>query len=243
LNEEKQGFRMLERALLLSPKNLPLLMFIAENYFRSDKFELAKDYLEQAQKISPKNKKIWLILGVIFADEGEFEKAGKLLKPLASNKANSFCANYVLGMISAAEKDWNASLAHFKAAAEAKDSVEINYLVGCVYFQLHRYKLAGRFMRKALETNAGFADSWFMLSVIYEHLNQSEQAAEMRQQALLSKETGAQSLEFLKQRTPEKLTAALPFLRLSALKTRLLTGGSKRLTKMFREELFECLDQ
>lgn len=242
LNEEKQGFRMLERALLLSPKNLPLLLFIAENYFRTDNLTPAKDYLEQAQKISPKNEKVLLILGTILADEGEHEKAEKLLKPLAAKKEKSFCANYVLGMMSVLKSEWANALTYFKSASAVKESAEINYLIGCVYFQLNRYKLAVRFLRNALEASPGFADAWYMLGVVYDNLNEPEKAAEMREQALSSKETGAQSLEFLKHRTTQKMTTALPFLRLKNLKSRVLTGGSKRLTKMFREELFQRLD-
>lgn len=81
-----------------------------------------------------------------------------------------------------------------------------------------------------------------MLSLIYQSSGNLKNAAEARQAALDSKENGAQCLEFLKQREPENLPAALPFLRLRHLKNRLLTGGSKRLTRFFRAELEKCLN-
>lgn len=242
LNEEKQGFRMLERAALLSPKNLSLLMFIAENYFRTDKSALAKDYLEKAQKLAPKSAKILLLLGVIYADEGETKKAKKILKSIAAKKEKAFCVNYALGMIDALENDWSSAMTSFKLAAEAKESAEINYLLGCVCFERHRFKIALRFLQKAVESDTNYADAWFMLSVIYEHLGDAKKNAEMREAAWQSKETGAQCLEFLNQRKPETLTTALPFLRLKKIKTNLLTGGSKRLTKLFREAIFENLN-
>lgn len=41
-NEEKQAFQTLERATLVSRNNVPLILFIAENLFRVDKFSEAK---------------------------------------------------------------------------------------------------------------------------------------------------------------------------------------------------------
>ncbi|MGI8469245.1 MAG: tetratricopeptide repeat protein [Pyrinomonadaceae bacterium] len=241
-NEEKQSFRMLERALLLSPKNFPLLMLVAENYFRTDKFEPAKNYLEKAQKLLPNNPKVRLLLGVIYADEGDAPQAEKLLKPLAAKKEKAFCVNYILGMLAALKEDWATALAAFKTTAASRELPEINYLIACVYFERDRYKIALRYLRKAVEADTNFADAWFMSSVIYKYLSDGKKAEETRELALQSRETGAQCLEFLKRRAPENLTTALPFLRLRHLKNRLLTGGSIRLTKLFREELFKNLN-
>ncbi|MGI9036830.1 MAG: tetratricopeptide repeat protein [Pyrinomonadaceae bacterium] len=242
LNEEKQSFRMLERALPLAPKNFPLLMFIAENYFRADNLELAKGYLEKGQKLSPKNPKVGLLLGVIYADEGDAPQAEKLLKPLVAKREKTFCVHYILGMLAASENDWAAALSAFKTAASVEELPEINYLIGCVYFERRHYKTALRYLRKAVETDANFADAWFMSSVIYNCLNDEKRAAEARELSLRSKETGAQCLEFLKLRAPQNLQTALPFLRLRHLKKRLLTSGSARLTKLFRQELFKNLN-
>lgn len=240
--EEKQSFRMLERAAVLAPENFPLLMLIAENYFRADKFEPAKNYLEKARKLSPDNEKVSLLLGVIYADESDAAQAENLLKPLVVKKEKAFCVHYISGMLAALESDWTAALAAFKSAANAKESAEINYLIGCVHFEQNRPKIALRYLRKAVETDANFADAWFMSSAIYRRLSDEKKSEETRKLALQSKETGAQCLEFLKRGSPENLTAALPFLRLRNLKNRLLTGGSVRLTKLFREELFKILN-
>ena len=242
INEEKQSFRMFERATLISPENFPLQILIAENYFLTDKFEAAKSYLEKAHKLSPKNNKVKLLLGVVYADQGGAAQAEKLLKPLAAKREKAFCVNYVLGMLAALQNDWNSALAAFKAAADIKESAEMDYLVGCVYFQQNRFKIALRYLQKAVETETNFADAWFMSSVIYEDSGDQKNAQEARELALQSRETGAQCLEFLKKRSAENLTAALPFLRFQHSKNRLLTGGSIRLTKLFREELFRHIN-
>ncbi|MGI8555937.1 MAG: hypothetical protein ACR2LT_06235, partial [Pyrinomonadaceae bacterium] len=74
------------------------------------------------------------------------------------------------------------------------------------------------------------------------YLNDEKKSEEARSRALQAKETGAQCLEFLKRSASENLTTALPFLRLRHLKNHLLTGGSLRLTKLFRQELFKNLN-
>ena len=102
--------------------------------------------------------------------------------------------------------------------------------------------MALRHLRKAVEKDSGFADAWYMQSVIFEITGQKEKAQEMIELAWLSKEVGAQCLEFLKRKTPESLEFALPFLRFKNVKKQVLTSGSSRLTKLFNEELSKILD-
>lgn len=242
-NEEKQGLRTLERALLLSPKNIALLMFISESLFSADKFELAKSYLEKAKALSPKDSKILLLLAVIYADEGEIPQAKSLLNEISGDKNAAFCASYIRGMIAALENKWAEALAAFKETSAAKNLPATNYLLACAYFQLGRNKMASRHLQKAVEEDSNFADAWYMLSVIYGLGGENEKAREAIELAWASKEAGAQCLEFLKRENQAVTQTALPFLRLKHLKTRFLTSGSSRLTKLFHEELFKILNK
>lgn len=242
-NEEKQGFRTLERALLLSQKNTPLLFFIALNLFRSDKLEPAKDYLEKARSLAPRDQKIALLLAVNYADRGDVSAAKPLVNSLSRKKDITFCACYIRGMVAALEENWADSLTAFKETLAAKNLPETHYLVACAYFQTGRNKMALRHLQKAVEEDQGFADAWFMSSLIYQSLNERENARETIELAWLAKETGAQCLEFLNQRKTEPLQTALPFLRLKQVKNRYLTGGASRLTRLFNEELSKILEQ
>lgn len=241
-NEEKQAFRNLERAALLSPKNVPLLTFIAEHLFRSDKFESAKKNLETAFELEPQNEKVLLLLGVICADEAETEKARKFLSVLINRPAKNFCVNYVWGMLAAYEANWTESLAAFKQAADDYPSPEIYYLIGCVYFQLGHHKNALQFLQNAISAEIKYADAWFMQSVIYTLLENDESAQNTRSAALESKEAGAQCLEFLKAKKHADLETALPFLHFKEGKHHLLTKGSLRLTKFFRERIHASIE-
>lgn len=242
-NEEKQAFRNLERAVLLSPKNIPLLAFIAENLFRTDKFEESRKKLETAFEIEPQNEKILLLLGVICADAAETEKARKYLSVLVNHPNKIFCVNYVWGMLAAYEANWTESLAAFKQAAEdAPPLPEIYYLIGCVYFELGRHANALEFLQKAISSDIKYADAWFMQSVIYAVAGNEESKNNSRAAALESKEAGAQCLEFLKNKKQAHLESALPFLHFRKEKNHLLTKGSLRLTKFFRERVFSAID-
>lgn len=241
-NEEKQGLRTLERASLLSPKNVALLSFIAENLVRADKFELARDYLKKARNCAPKNVKISLLLGFIYADEGNSAEAKKILDALSGAKDAAFCLAYLNGMIAAVEERWTNALAAFKETLSAKNSPETNYLTGCVYFQLGRNKMAVRHLQKAVEEDSGYADAWYMLGVVYENAGEAEKARQAAEFAWSSKETGAQCLEFLKRKNAPTVQTALPFLKFKLLKTRFLRSGSMRLTRLFNEELFKVLN-
>jgi Tfp pilus assembly protein PilF len=236
--EEKQAFQMLERAALLSPNNVPLLLFIAENLFRADRFDAAKKNLEKAHQISPQNKEVLLLLGAIYADERDGEKARKMLSVLANDPQTEIVCNYVWGMLAASEENWLESMAAFKIVLEKTDSAELNYLTGCVYFQLNNFDKARNYFQKALEKDQKFADSWFMLSLVE---TEEKLAEEDFNKACEAQEAGAQCLEFLKGNKQPNLEAALPFQNLKKQK-RLLTNGSLRLSRFFCELIFDAFN-
>ena len=240
-NEDKQAFLNLERAALLSSENVPLLVFIAESFFRTDKFDEAKKNLEKAYKIAPQNEKVLLLLGAVSADEAEAETARKFLSVLASNPKFSVCVNFIWGILAASEENWTESLAAFKESANREETPELLYLIGCVYFQLRQPENALQNLQKAASMNVKFADSWFMQSVIYQSLGDVERTANTRQAALETKEAGAQCLEYLRKKNSSELEIALPFLHLGEGK-KLLSKGSLRLTKFFREQVFKSVE-
>lgn len=241
-NEEKQAFSNLDRAVLLSPKNVSLLLFIAKNQYDSDKFEKAKENLEKAFEISPQNTKVLLLLGAIYADQGEGERARKLLSVLANDPKTSVCVNFIWGFLAASEENWTESLAAFKECLGEEEIPEINYLLGCVWRQLGNEKNALTHLTKAVESDIRFADAWFVKSLIYKNLKKEVKQNQARQAAFESKEAGAQCLEFLKGKKDKEPEIALPFQHLKRSDRGLLTGGSLRLNKFLRERIFKAFE-
>lgn len=240
--EEKQAFLNLERAALLSAKNVPLAIFIAENLYRADKFEAAQTHLERAFELDSQNHKILLLLGAIYGDAGETEKARKLLSVLISDAGKSFCVNYVWGFLAAFESNWEESLAAFKQASENADAPEIQYLIGAGYFQKGKYEKALNYFQAAVALDEKYADAWFMQSVIFDLTENEKSANAARNNALESKEAGAQCLEFLKKRKLPKIEIALPFQHFKSGKNQFLTGGSRRLSVFFREQIYKAIE-
>jgi Tfp pilus assembly protein PilF len=239
--EEKQGFRTLERAAQLSPGNVPLLIFVAESLFRADKFEAAKKYLEKGRELAPQETKILLLSAVIYADEGEAENARQFLSLISNKPETAFCVSYARGFLAAAEEKWMEAAAAFSQALNLRDLPEMHYLVACAYFQLESYKTARKHLEKALALDANFADAWFMQSVIFSLSGEEAKAGEALDRALQAKEAGAECLAFLKRRKDENPRVALPFARLNTTEKHWLTGGARRLTKLFREEIYKII--
>jgi Tfp pilus assembly protein PilF len=239
--EEKQGFRTLERAAQISTQNVPLLIFLGESLFRADKFEAAKTYLEKAYEIAPQETKILLLLGVIYADEGDAENARKFLSVISNKAETAFGVNYVWGFLAAAEENWMEALAAFSEALKLRELPETYYLTACAYFQLARYETAQKHLEKAVALDENFSDAWFMRSVVFNLCGEDAKEREASERAWQTKESGAECVAFLKRKKDEQPIVALPFVRLKNDKKHLLTSGARRLTKLFREEIYKII--
>jgi tetratricopeptide (TPR) repeat protein len=148
-------------------------------------------------------------------------------------------------MSAAFEGNWTESLAAFKQSAEIFDSPEIQYLIGAVYFQLGKYKTSLKHLQSAISQDIKFADCWFMQSVIYNLLENKESADNSQIAAFESKEAGAQCLEYLQGKKTPNIEIALPFQHFKNQKGEkkyLLTGGSLRLNKFFREQIYKSIE-
>ncbi len=240
-NEEKQAFLNLERAALLSPENVPLFVFIAESFFRADKFHEARKMLEKAFQIEPRNEKVLLLLGAVLADENEAEESRKYLSVLAANPRFSVCVNFIWGMLAASEGRWTESLAAFKESGSDEEIAEILYLIGAVYFQIGQSEKALDYLEKTVQSKPHYADAWFIQSVVFGHLGEIEKAEETRQKALEAKEAGAQCLDFLRRKNAPNINIALPFLHFEN-ESKILSKGSLRLTKFFREQVLRAIE-
>ena len=241
-NEEKEAFRMLERAALLSPRNVPLLSFIANKYFFADKFADAKKYLEKAFKLAPDNAEILLLRGTICADEGDAENARLFLSILAENEKTSRVVNFIWGMLAAFEDNWTESLAAFKIAAENAEISELQYLLGCVFFQQADEVSALRYFQKTISGDRHYSDAWFMQAVIYQRQADTEREKNMLENAVENNEAGAQCAEFLRKNKTD-LETALPFQHLEKKNARILTGGALRLARFLKSEIGKVIEE
>ena len=154
-----------------------------------------------------------------------------------------FAVQYVLGLIAVFENNLKTAFEAFKEALAAFDGPETHYLVGCVYFQLGKFKMALRHLQKAVESDINFADAWFMLAVIYQMMGDETKSYQSVELTWSSKETGADCLKFMKRGVEIEIETALPFFRLKDLKKNLIMGSSIRFSKLFREEVFKILNK
>jgi Tfp pilus assembly protein PilF len=239
--EEKEAFRMLERAVLLSPRNLSLLFFIAKNYFFADKFAEAKKHLERAFELAPDNEDVLFLLGVICADAGETEKARLFLSILAENESTALIVNFIWGILAAFEENWTESVAAFKVAAAIEETAELQYLIGAAYFQQKDDAAALRYLKDAVSVDRKYCDAWFMQAVIYRIQNDERRVANMLETAAEIREAGAQCAEFI-QKNNLHLKTALPFQYLKRENSRLLTGAAPRLVRFLKSQITKVFE-
>lgn len=240
-SDEKEAFRMLERAALLSPRNVSLLGFVARNYYFADKFAEAKKFLEKSFDLSPDITDVLLLLGTIYADEADCEKARLYLSIPAEDEKTALTANFIWGMMAASEGNWSESVAAFKVAAEIADSPELQYLTGCAFFEMEENVSALEHLQRAISLDRKFSDAWFMQAVVYRKQGDGEREKNMLQNASELKEAGAQCAEYLRKNKTD-LPAALPFRHFSKKNARLLTGGALRLARFLKNEIGKAIE-
>jgi hypothetical protein len=177
-----------------------------------------------------------LLLGLTCADEGDAERAKKLLHCATRLGGSTFAAHYGLGRLFVAEEKWHKALQEFKLALASKASPEAHYALGCLYYQLCRDALASRHLRKALEMDEDYGEAFYVLGLISERAGQKELADEYFEKAgpraVVRKTTPTRS-----KRQNAGAPAAAPLFRSSPSNSRrLITGGDRRLAEALRED-------
>jgi tetratricopeptide (TPR) repeat protein len=234
-----RGVRSLERAAAMSPNNAALFYFIGQYYFEAGKMTLARDYLERAFAVAPEVDGLRLLLGLACGDEGETERARELLSEAARGDQSSFAAHYGLGRLLAAEQKWTGALAEFKRALAARPSPEAHYIIGCVYYQMNRSRLATRHLLKALELDEQYAEAFYMLGLLHLRAGSSERAEESFAAARAADASDPRYRQTTVRRLARsgEIPASPPlFYATRQTRKKLLTGGDRRLAQVLREE-------
>ncbi|HEV8429776.1 MAG TPA: tetratricopeptide repeat protein [Pyrinomonadaceae bacterium] len=178
-----QGIAKLQAAAELAEENTPLNLFIGEHFFRRGKTKRARTYLTKAHAALPDDLRVSLLLGLSCADDGEVTLAKDLLSNATAQGSSSFAGHYGLGWVFVAEKNWRRALGEFKRALNVRPSPEAHYVLGCVYFELHRDELAVRHLRKATKMDAGYAEAFHLLAQVYERTGRKELARQALEKA------------------------------------------------------------
>jgi tetratricopeptide (TPR) repeat protein len=120
-----------------------------------------------------------------------------------------------------------AALAEFKRALAARPCPEAHYLLGLVYFNLERYRMARRHLARAVEMDDTYGEAHYLLGLAHARLGERKQAAEALAAARAAGAGGAKSArgrQAARGKTPPSLFASGRDAR-----RRLVTGGDARL--------------
>jgi tetratricopeptide (TPR) repeat protein len=236
-----KGVRLLERAAALAPTNAPLNSFLGEHFFRAGKTALARDYLTRARAAEPEDRRVCLLLGLACGDEGDAQGARELLHETLRRGANSYAAHYALGRLFAAEADWESALSEFRNALAARNCAEAHYVVGLVYFQLQRNRMALRHLVKAVEMSPDYGEAFYLLGLVHLRLGERENAVAAFDSArsLDADEPRYRTARRLVARAGEAPPPPNPFGAARHGRKRLVTGGDDRLAAMLQSDALD----
>jgi len=229
--------RVLERAAALASDNAPLNAFLGAHFFSKGRTALARDYLTRAFDADPDNWRVRLLLGLVCGDEGEPERARKLLGEAVKRGGPSFAAHCALGRLAAAEDDWKTALAEFKRALAARPCPEAHYLVGLVYYQLARDRSALRHLMKAVELDATYGAALYLLGLVQLRLGERRRAAEAFDAARAS--DADEPRYAAARKNPARVAGAQPpslFEGKGRGSRRVVTGGDDRLAAVLQDD-------
>jgi tetratricopeptide (TPR) repeat protein len=241
-NETGDGIRMLERCAAFDPNNAALNAFLGAHFFAAGQNTLSRNYLERAILANPKSEEIRLLLGVLCADAGEVVRARSLLKSFIKYIGESFAARYGLGRLLMTENKWAETLKEFKRALTARPSPESHYAVGCVNYQLGRYRVAARHLRQAVELDAAYIEAHYALGITLLRVGDEDEA---RAELLAACETEIENSPFAVEARRVLRTGKLPvnpkFWGTSRGSKGLITGGDQRLAEAVRQDALNTI--
>lgn len=238
--DEREGFRMLERALMLSPRNVALYFLAARKAFAADRYSDARRFLDRCHDLAPDDLQVLLLLGALCADEGDTDKARLYLSVHADNRRTALVVNLIWAMLAAYEGNYPESLAALKLAAERSESAELSYFAGCVCYELGELPSALRHLQKAVSLDRNFADAWFMQAEIYRR-DEDVRESNMLAKAADAQDATAQCSQMLKKERIE-LKTALPFAHFATEGSRVINGGSRRIARLIRAEIEKAIE-
>jgi tetratricopeptide (TPR) repeat protein len=229
------GLRQLERAAALAPGNGPLNHFLGVQLYRKGRTAPARDYFERALSSDKDNGWLHLLLGLACGDEGEAERARRLLKDSVILGGPTFAAHYALGRLAAFESNWKVALSEFRLAQATRPGPEAHYLLGLANFQLGRDKTALRELKRAVGLDPAYPEARYLMGLVLLRLGEREEACgnfEVAAVARPREQTYRDAYE-----DPEAAVAPTLFKTEGRGRRKLLTGGGdERLAAALRED-------
>jgi tetratricopeptide (TPR) repeat protein len=238
----KRGIRYFEKALMLDPKNVPLVLFVGEHFFRFNKPSPARVYLERAIQQEPDNYTARLMLGLLCGDDADLELAKEHLTHALTIKGDSFTAHYGLGRILLSESKLREAITHLKHALNLKPTPEMHYVIGRAYLEEGRTEIAVRHLRRCVEMDPNFDAALYHLGLIY---LRKENLLLARQHFRAAYEINPRESRYrsaLRARKAAQLAPLPVFGRASVARHKAAGGHDVRLAELLRSDLLELQD-
>jgi tetratricopeptide (TPR) repeat protein len=233
----KRGIRYFEKAMVLDPANAHLAFLIGEHFFRTNKHQLARVYLEKSNSGHPDNYITILMLGVICGDDGDLDEAKKYLTRALRIEKNSFTAHFGLGRILVSEGKLDQAILHLKRALTLRPTPEMHYLVGRTYLDDGRTRIAMRHLRRCIEMDPKFDAALYHLGLIYLTQDNLTMAQEHFRAAYEINPRESRYRIALRTHKAGHLAPLPVFGRATVTNRKVVTSGDGRLAELLRSDL------
>jgi len=233
----KRGIRYFEKAMVLDPANAHLALLIGEHFFRANKPQLARVYLEKSNAGHPDNYVTILMLGVICGDDGDLDEAKKYLTRALRIEKNSFTAHFGLGRILVSEGKLDQAILHLKRALTLRPTPEMHYLVGRTYLEDGRMRIAMRHLRRCVEMDPNFDAALYHLGLIYLTQDNLSMAQQHFRAAYEINPRESRYRIALRTRKAGHLSPLPVFGRAAVTNRKVVTSGDGRLAELLRNDL------
>jgi tetratricopeptide (TPR) repeat protein len=233
----KRGIRYFEKAMVLDPANPHLAFLIGEHFFRINKPQLARAYLEKSHAGQPENYLAILMLGVICGDDGDLDDAKMYLTRALRIEKNSFTAHFGLGRILVSEGKLDQAILHLKRALTLRPTPEMHYLIGRTYLEDGRTRIAMRHLRRCIEMDPNFDAALYHLGLIYLGQDNVTMAQEHFRAAYEINPRESRYRTALRAHKAARLSPLPVFGRAAVTNKKVVTSGDGRLAELLRNDL------
>lgn len=156
---------------------LPELLKLAEQYFRQQKYGLARAVLDKVLQGNPGNARANELLAYIIGNEGDLESAITMLEKAASSPSCTPAVHYELGSIYLSRDEDEKALSSFEKAAKLRfRTFELYFKYGQALAKLGMFRQALDQFTLAKNKNGSSPELFFNLAKLYEYLGDYSRA-------------------------------------------------------------------
>jgi tetratricopeptide (TPR) repeat protein len=161
-------------------------------YYREERYELARQQLEQARTQDPKKEEVYYWLGRVASKQGKKDEARQDFQQALALK-EKFPGPYLeLARLAVDNEDYAGAMPHLRRYTElSPDGSEGQFLTGLCQYHLEDLASAENALKEAIRSESDYGDAFYILGRVYQKLQRNADALAELQLAVDSRTLSA----------------------------------------------------